>query len=269
MGKDSAETEEGTINKFQEYFLRISLTTIDSILFTFALIIGFVILTTMLVLLRYWGISIPIADNYQIKKPFEGLVWFCILLSITAVTGIGLELSTKLKRIGGKIGGWLWRWSSVSNNSPTQLESYILERKRELYIDFATKQISSLFLVSGSPWVLSYLYIGDYDLMMISLAYLGLGILIGSFENAFSRTAVRVNLRESHGHEIRSVIANQFEVYLLFLSVFVQAGHVLGLDFGEFTEFVTSLVVAGVMIWLTFAIWNKLRQPISESEYLK
>ncbi|QLG27107.1 hypothetical protein HUG10_05905 [Halorarum halophilum] len=209
-------------------------------------------------LLNASGITLFGVLGIPVRKPVDGTV--ALLFSIFFLIGyVGAYNRYKLVRTYTKgIARCGWKITArPKRENLTISERRVWDKKEEGYLNTASRRFGTFAFLLILPWILSFLYLGEFNFNAIAAIYVITGILTGRLESGFNRLIVRRNSKKRAESEVVSIISSQQEAFLLILGAATQAGAQF-LDTNEFVGLLVVLVLLAILFVIAYILAAKL-----------
>jgi len=196
--------------------------------------------------------------SIEIAHPLEG----SLILAISGLSTAGflyiVEKNKRVRDVIGRLTGQLWEKLTIEDpetlSSPKRKQ---YQEKKSAYNQYASRQLPLIVFVLVLSFGLVYTYSGMENLLLrLSIVYVGLGIFLGAFENAFGSKGISMTNSEKIEKEVREIISSQLEVSLLLFAAFCQYFSTLSFNPSSLSELFDFLLRLGVTFLLAgFAIY--------------
>ena len=179
-------------------------------------------ITVVLFILSLYNVTIPTVPEIPLRNPSIMIFVFAVLL-FSIVWARAVEKIGHLSRATEFLVSYIWEITSRKDTGArSAYERFIHTKARSEYLDVAGRQLGVLAFTLISPWIISYTYLSEYNLTVVTGLYIIYAVVFGGFESAFRRSFVNTGYNTYASSEVTDTISTQFEALLLIAAAITQ-----------------------------------------------
>jgi hypothetical protein len=204
-----------------EALVRFRQEALRSVVWITTFIVQFIIITILLVILK----DITPIDDFGVDRLYRrnsiilGLLFTSMLYALYIIS---YDRSGLVYYISNRIANRAWKMTVTNPSRQADSTNQSVDQMKDEYLTVAAKTFPLGICILISVPAVVYMYTGVIDGLRISISYVGIGVLLGGFNDAFGRSLSSIRSEVDASTVASDLASDQLELLFLIVASIIQ-----------------------------------------------